>query len=54
MSINSSALTASAMLLGELVGKPAHTVVMTWNGRFSLACFATLAVWLTALTVLIR
>jgi hypothetical protein len=54
MSINSSTLTASAMLLGELVGKPAKTIVLGWNGRFTLACFAVLSAWLTALTFVMR
>ena len=51
MSINSSTLTASAMLLGELVGKPAKTIVLGWNGWFTLACFVVLGIWLTGLTV---
>ena len=54
MSINSSTLTASAMLLGELVGKPARTIVLGWNGRFTLACFGVLGLWLTALTLISR
>ncbi|MDO8608708.1 MAG: hypothetical protein Q7R40_19425 [Phaeospirillum sp.] len=54
ISINSSTLTASAMLLGEMVGKPAKTIVRGWNGRFTLACFVVLGAWLTALGILIR
>lgn len=50
MSINSSTLTASAMLLGEMSGKPAKTIVLGWNGWFTLACFAVLSLWLTGLT----
>ncbi len=54
MSINSSTLTASAMLLGELVGKPAKTIVLGWNGWFTLACFVAQGGWLTALTLAMR
>lgn len=53
LSINSSALTASAMLLGELVGRPARTIVLGWNGWFALAGFIALGLWLTGLSVLI-
>ncbi len=49
LAINSSAMTASAMLLGELVGKPATTIVLRWNGLFTFAGFVALAGWLTVL-----
>ena len=54
MSINSSTLTASAMLLGEMLGRPAKTIVLGWNGWFTLACFAVLSLWLTALTYALK
>lgn len=50
LAINSSAMTASAMLLGELVGKPSRTIVLGWNGLFTLAVFAVLTGWLTILS----
>jgi hypothetical protein len=50
LAINSSAMTASAMLLGELVGKPSRTIVLGWNGVFTLAAFAVLTLWLTLLS----
>lgn len=53
LSINSSAMTASAMLLGELVGKSSKTIVLGWNGWFTLVGFALLSLWLTALSGLI-
>lgn len=53
LSINCSAQTASAMLLGELVGKPAKTIVLGWNGWFTLISFVAAAAWLTALSFLI-
>ncbi|CAA7623328.1 conserved membrane hypothetical protein [Candidatus Terasakiella magnetica] len=43
LSVNSSPLTASAMLLGQLVGKPADTIVTRWNGPFTAVTFAALA-----------
>ena len=54
MSINSSTLTASAMLLGEMAGKPAKTIVLGWNGWFTLACFIALSLWLTGLTYALK
>lgn len=52
LSINSSPLTASAMLLGDLVGKPSKSVVLGWNGAFALVVFAALALGLTGLAAL--
>lgn len=49
LAINSSAMTASAMLLGELVGKSSKTIVLGWNGVFTLAALAALTAWLTLL-----
>jgi hypothetical protein len=52
LAINSSPLTASAMLMGDLVGRPSKAVVLGWNGKFALVVFAALALWLTALAYL--
>ncbi len=37
LSINASPLTASAMLLAEIVNRPAGQVTLGWNGGFTLA-----------------
>jgi hypothetical protein len=54
LSINSSALTASAMLLGELVGKPAETIVLRWNGWFTVLAYVAVSAWLVLLGLVIR
>ncbi len=54
LSVNSSPLTASAMLIGELVGKPARTIIYGWNGRFNLIAIAVVAGWLTFLALAMR
>ncbi|MCR6631469.1 MAG: hypothetical protein NVV74_16260 [Magnetospirillum sp.] len=54
MAINSSALTASSMLLGELIGRPAETIVLRWNGPFTVAALGLLGLWLAGLSVLMR
>lgn len=48
LSINSSALTASAMLVADLVGKSARVIVHRWNGVFSLMAALVAALWLMA------
>lgn len=52
LSINCSPLTASAMLLGELVRKPAETVTLRWNGAFTAAMLVVVAGWLGAVAAL--
>ena len=54
LSINCSSLNASAMLVGELIKRPASVVTVGWNGVFSLALAAILGGWLALLTVLSR
>jgi hypothetical protein len=53
LAINSSALTASAMLLGEVIHKPAEVIVYRWNGPFTAVALGVLGVWLACLSVVL-
>lgn len=50
LSINCSALTASAMLMADMFSKSPRTIVSHWNGRFSLIALLMAVVWLIGLT----
>lgn len=54
LSVNGSPLTASAMVLGKLVGKPARIIVQGWNGPFTLVAVGVVAIWLVGLAVVLR
>lgn len=49
LSINRSALTASAMLTADMFGKSPSTIVGDWNGGFSLMALLAAVLWLVAL-----
>lgn len=46
LSINCSALTASAMLIADMFKKSPRTIVTHWNGGFSLVAFLMATAWL--------
>jgi hypothetical protein len=51
MAVNSSALTASAMLLGEPIDHPAETIIYRWINRFTVSALVLFGLWLAALSL---
>ena len=53
ITINCSALTASAMIMADLVKTTAKTIVLGWNGVYSALAVLMTAAWLVGLGVLL-
>lgn len=53
LAMNSSPLTASALILGDLVNRSAREVTLVWNGRFTLIGFLMLGAWFALLSVVL-
>ena len=49
--VNASPLTASAMIIADMVDRTAREVTRDWNGRYVVRALLLIAVWLAALTV---
>jgi len=52
LAVNCSALTASAMLLGDILKRPPGLLTVGWNGGFSLVLAVILAAWVALLTLI--
>lgn len=53
LGVNASPLTASAMIIADMVDRTAREVTRDWNGRYVRRALLLMAVWLAGLTVLL-
>ncbi|MFT3690329.1 hypothetical protein [Paenirhodobacter sp.] len=53
LTINASAMTASSMIVGDLVNRSAREVTLLWNGRFALLAWLVLSGWFALLVLLL-
>ncbi|MFD2442057.1 hypothetical protein ACFSS8_21775 [Paracoccus kondratievae] len=54
LAINTSPLTASSMVLADMVNRTPQEVTLRWNGRFALAAYVLLSGWFALLVVILR
>ncbi|KRW95189.1 hypothetical protein [Paracoccus sp. MKU1] len=54
LAINASPLTASAMILGDLVNRTPHEVTLRWNGGFAFSGYLLLSGWFALLVLVLN